>query len=91
MRPDVVFTTNRIAVFVDGCYWHACPEHGELPQANRAFWRRKFERNSARDKEQTSALEDAGWTVLRIWEHEDPQEAAERVRCLLVTARVEAG
>ncbi len=91
VRPDVIFTKQRIAVFVDGCYWHACPEHGELPRANRTFWRKKFARNTARDKEQTSALEEAGWTVLRIWEHEDPEEAADRVRRLLMTVRAEAG
>jgi DNA mismatch endonuclease, patch repair protein len=88
VRPDVVFTTQRIAVFVDGCYWHACPEHGELPRANRDFWREKFRRNRARDKEQTAALEKAGWSVLRIWEHEEPQRAAERVRNLLATTQM---
>jgi DNA mismatch endonuclease (patch repair protein) len=90
VRPDLVFTTKRIAVFVDGCYWHACPEHGELPRANRAFWREKFKRNRARDKEQTAALENAGWAVLRIWEHEEPQRAAERVLDLLMTAQTGA-
>lgn len=79
IRPDVVFTRARIAVFVDGCFWHGCPEHGTQPRANSRYWRAKIEVNQMRDHEQTAALERYGWTVIRIWEHEDPVRAAARV------------
>lgn len=78
-RPDIVFTRARVAVFVDGCFWHRCPEHGELPQSNRAFWAEKLSRNVARDRENDRALEKNGWTVLRFFEHVPPAEAAELV------------
>ena len=86
-RPDIVFSRARLAVFVDGCYWHNCPEHGELPRANREFWRTKFERNVARDRQQTEALTAEGWQVLRIWEHEDPEAAADRIADVLMLRR----
>lgn len=79
VRPDVVFGPAGVAVFVDGCFWHRCPEHSTSPSANAAYWRAKLERNVARDRADNDALEAAGWTVVRIWEHEDPVEAAERV------------
>lgn len=79
VRPDFVFTRARVAVFVDGCYWHGCPQHGLMPKANAEYWRGKLERNRQRDLLVNAALQDAGWTVLRFWEHEDPDEAAERV------------
>ncbi|MEU3124393.1 very short patch repair endonuclease [Streptomyces albidoflavus] len=76
---DVVFTKARVAVFVDGCYWHGCPEH-HRPAAKRAdFWREKIEGNRARDADTNAALNAMGWTVVRVWEHEDPEEAAERI------------
>jgi len=83
VRPDIVFTRARVAVFVDGCFWHGCPEHAERPAANAEFWREKFASNQARDLRQTAMLRDAGWRVIRIWEHEDPREAAERVLAVL--------
>ena len=83
VRPDIVFSRARVAVFVDGCYWHACPEHGELHRSNRAFWRRKFAANATRDRAQTAALRRDGWTVLRVWEHEDPDAVATRIAALL--------
>lgn len=79
VRPDVVFGTARVAVFIDGCFWHSCPIHGELPQSNREFWRTKLTRNRERDAIQNTALEEAGWQVLRVWEHEDPEMAAESI------------
>ena len=79
VRPDIAFTRARVAVFVDGCYWHNCPEHGELPRANRDFWREKLARNTQRDVTQTAALEAQGWSVIRIWEHVDPADAAQTV------------
>jgi DNA mismatch endonuclease (patch repair protein) len=75
MRPDVAFTRSRVAVFIDGCFWHLCPDHGQVPVTNRAFWQDKLDRNAARDREQTSALETAGWTVLRIWGHVRTEDA----------------
>jgi DNA mismatch endonuclease (patch repair protein) len=87
LRPDVVFGPSRVAVFVDGCFWHGCPEHATWPVSNAEFWRRKIETNRSRDVTQTDRLEQAGWTVLRFWEHEDPQEAAVRIASTVVGAR----
>jgi DNA mismatch endonuclease, patch repair protein len=70
IRPDVVFTKRKVAVFVDGCFWHACPEHGTNPKANRDYWEPKLSRNVQRDRESSEALETEGWHVIRIWEHE---------------------
>jgi len=69
VRPDFVFQRQRLAVFVDGCFWHGCPQHGTKPKGNAAFWRRKFATNVARDLRVNRALRRAGWRVLRIWEH----------------------
>jgi DNA mismatch endonuclease (patch repair protein) len=69
VRPDFVFRQARLAVFVDGCFWHGCPKHGTQPAGNRSFWKKKFARNVARDRLVTRALRRAGWRVLRIWEH----------------------
>ena len=74
-----MFTRARIAVFVDGCFWHGCPDHATLPKANRAFWGEKIARNRQRDAEMNRLLADAGWLVLRFWEHEPPDNAADRV------------
>lgn len=68
-RPDIVFTKKRVAVFVDGCFWHSCPAHGADPRANQDYWVPKLQRNRERDAVQTQALEEAGWTVLRLWDH----------------------
>ena len=75
----MVFTRRRVAVFVDGCFWHGCPEHGSWPKANASWWREKIEANTERDRRVTERLESAGWTVIRIWEHEDPEAAADRI------------
>lgn len=80
VRPDVVFTRARLAVFVDGCFWHCCPEHGNVPRANSGYWRPKLERNVARDRAVDEALAHAGWRVLRAWEHEESADVAERVQ-----------
>lgn len=79
VRPDVVFTRARICVFCDGCFWHSCPEHASMPQTNREFWERKLERNVERDRQVDRALATEGWTVMRTWEHEEPDAAALRV------------
>jgi DNA mismatch endonuclease (patch repair protein) len=80
LRPDVVFAKARVAVFVDGCFWHGCPQHGTAPTANSRYWAAKIELNQARDARQSAALVAGGWTVLRVWEHEPAPEAAVRVR-----------
>ena len=84
-RPDVVFTRAKVAVFVDGCFWHSCPMHGTTPKRNADYWIPKLARNVTRDRAQDAALEGSGWTSVRIWEHEDPATAAERVARALRT------
>jgi DNA mismatch endonuclease (patch repair protein) len=69
VRPDFVFRQARLAIFVDGCFWHGCPKHGTQPAGNRSFWKKKFARNQTRDRLVNRALRRAGWRVLRIWEH----------------------
>jgi DNA mismatch endonuclease (patch repair protein) len=78
-RPDVVFTRARVAVFVDGCFWHVCPEHSNAPRRNTDYWNPKLARNVERDQQQTAALRKAGWTVVRIWEHESLEAAVDAV------------
>jgi DNA mismatch endonuclease (patch repair protein) len=79
VRPDVVFTRARLAVFVDGCFWHRCPEHGNVPRANGDYWGPKLARNVARDRAVDQALAAAGWHVMRAWEHEDAAAVAHAV------------
>ena len=79
IHPDVVFTRAKVAVFVDGCFWHGCPQHGTKPQSNSEYWAAKLARNSERDRSYTELLEQAGWKVLRFWEHHDPEDAASAV------------
>jgi DNA mismatch endonuclease (patch repair protein) len=80
IRPDIVFTRRRVAVFIDGCFWHGCPDHGQRPGVKNAYyWNPKISGNGARDREHTTALEAAGWTVLRFWEH----EGADVIACLI--------
>src|SRR5690606_30188508 len=82
-RPDIVFTRFRLAVFVDGCFWHACPLHWHMPSRNVEYWSAKFARNRERDIRNNEVLRRAGWTVLRVWEHVPPAEAALKIRhCL---------
>ena len=69
VTPDFVFLKQRVTVFVDGCFWHGCPKHGTQPKGNRAFWKKKFAANKARDRRVNRVLRRAGWRVLRIWEH----------------------
>lgn len=73
---DLVFTRRHVAVFIDGCFWHGCPEHHRRPTANAAYWRSKVERNRERDASTDDALRAEGWTVLRFWEHEPPEAVA---------------
>ena len=79
VRADLVFRRARVAVFVDGCFWHGCAEHGRMPKSNVSYWTKKIARNVARDRLVNAELTCAGWRVLRFWEHVEPREAAERV------------
>lgn len=79
VKPDIVFTRHRVAVFMDGCFWHACPQHGNVPRVNKNYWVQKFQRNRDRVVRVDEALTSAGWRIVRIWEHEDVAAAAIRV------------
>lgn len=83
VRPDVVFTRQRVCVFSDGCLWHSCPEHGTQPQRNSDYWTAKLARNVARDQAVDYALAQAGWRVIRVWEHEPAEEVADRIAELM--------
>lgn len=76
---DIAFTRVRLAVYVDGCFWHGCPQHHVQPRANSDWWRWKVERNQMRDRDTDKLLSENGWAVLRVWEHESPVLAAEAV------------
>ena len=78
-RGDIVFTRRRVVVFVDGCFWHGCPVHATWPANNAAWWREKLTANMDRDRRNTKALEELGWTVLRFWEHESRDETVARI------------
>ena len=70
VRPDFVFPAHRLAIFIDGCFWHGCPKHSGQPASNKVFWQRKLSSNKQRDRLVSQALRDQGWIVLRVWEHE---------------------
>ncbi|WP_067845839.1 very short patch repair endonuclease [Nocardia lijiangensis] len=82
-RADVVFPRRKVAVYVDGCFWHSCPDHATSPKNNAEWWAAKLAGNVARDRATDATLDAAGWQVVRIWEHEDPAAAADRVQAAL--------
>lgn len=84
---DIVFTKQRVAVFIDGCYWHACPEHRTIARSNASYWADKLARNVARDADTTKKLQASGWSVLRYWEHEDPDTVAASVAAVVRSSR----
>ena len=88
-RADLVFAGARVAVFVDGCFWHSCPAHASVPRTNRDWWLRKLAANRERDERTTRELEEAGWLVLRFWTHEDMDRAAQRVAAAVRLRRQE--
>ena len=88
-RADVVFSGARLAVFVDGCFWHSCPIHGSAPKENAAWWASKLQQNADRDRATDTAFAAAGWTVARVWEHEDPSDAAQRIAATYRRLRAE--
>ncbi|MXV99287.1 MAG: very short patch repair endonuclease [Acidimicrobiaceae bacterium] len=83
---DMVLRKSRIAVFVDGCFWHGCPDHWTQPATNSQYWANKITDNTRRDTETTAYLQQAGWTVLRFWEHEDPEAVADQVQQAMQSA-----
>lgn len=85
-KPDFVFPTHRLAVFVDGCFWHSCPSHSSAPVTNAVFWREKLERNKTRDRLVNRELRRQGWRILRFWQHEfkDTKRIRRRLRRYLV-------
>ncbi|MEU4051451.1 very short patch repair endonuclease [Streptomyces olivaceus] len=76
---DIVFPRAKVAIFLDGCFWHGCPQHATQPKSNAEWWRTKLDKNMSRDAETTEHLRDEGWTVLRFWEHEAPEDVAKQV------------
>jgi len=91
VRPDVVFTRQRLAVFVDGCFWHCCPEHGVMPRHNSKYWVEKFARNRRRDAKVNQELATSDWSVMRLWEHLPITAAADIVAAALSTNTHEIG
>jgi DNA mismatch endonuclease (patch repair protein) len=87
VRPDVVFARTKVAVFVDGCFWHGCPEHGNAPRRNTEYWGPKLDRNARRDAVVNERLAAASWNVVRIWEHEPVKLAADAVMEVVAAAR----
>ncbi|MFE2523492.1 very short patch repair endonuclease [Streptomyces sp. NPDC059382] len=88
-EADIVFGPARVAVFVDGCFWHGCPEHATWPRRNAEFWRAKIEGNRARDRDTDARLAEAGWLAVRVWEHEPPAESAVRVAEVVARRKAE--
>ena len=91
VRPDIVFVSARVAVFVDGCYWHSCPDHATRPQQNAEFWAHKLDRTVERDRADNEALTTDGWTVIRVWEHVRPEHAATVIESKVLGPETEAG
>ncbi|MGV9233423.1 very short patch repair endonuclease [Streptomyces nigra] len=89
-RIDIAFTSVKVAVLIDGCFWHGCPVHATQPKSNAEWWRQKLDRNMARDTETTAHLTAAGWEVLRFWEHESPDEVVVRVAATVERRRAES-
>jgi DNA mismatch endonuclease, patch repair protein len=90
---DIAFPSQKVAIFVDGCFWHGCPEHMTWPKANAEWWHEKIERTRARDRDTTARLLTAGWHVIRLWEHEPADAAADRIEARLaesIAVRVRA-
>ena len=75
VHSDIAFTRRKVAVFVDGCFWHCCPDHGTMPKSNQAYWATKLKRNEIRDRQTNYQLQIAGWRVIRFWEHVNPKAA----------------
>lgn len=83
-RPDIVFTRVHVAVEIRGCFWHLCPEHAVLPKSNRDYWLPKLEGNVARDRRNEGALAEAGWRLIVVWQHDDLDDAADRIEAVVL-------
>lgn len=88
VRPDILIPGVRLAVFVDGCFWHGCRDHRSLPTANSSFWKEKIEATARRDERQVAWLREAGWTVVRVWEHDVPDRAERMIGGLVDELRL---
>lgn len=86
-RADLVFPRAKVAVFVDGCFWHGCPQHGTWPRHNAEFWRDKIKTNVRRDRDTDERLAEAGWSVVRAWEHEPVEDVTDRVEAVVRSRR----
>jgi DNA mismatch endonuclease, patch repair protein len=86
-RADLVFPRHRLAVYVDGCFWHVCPIHGSYPKRNADWWADKLAANVRRDRDTDQRLEAAGWRVVRVWAHERPPDVADRIQAAILEAR----
>lgn len=86
-RPDIVFPTERVAVYLDGCFWHSCPAHGTMPASGREWWAAKLRANAERDLRHRGELEAAGWLAARFWEHEAPSSVADEIKALVAARR----
>lgn len=86
-RADLLFPREMVAVYIDGCFWHGCPLHASWPKENADFWRHKISANRIRDESTNQLLSDAGWLVIRVWEHEDSEAAAKRIAALVIKSR----
>jgi DNA mismatch endonuclease, patch repair protein len=83
-RADIVFRSAKVAVFVDGCFWHGCPKHGTQAKANAGFWKNKIKQNQIRDEDTNKRLKKAGWRVIRVWEHENPEKASKKINNIIL-------
>ncbi len=88
---DIVFRPAKVAVFIDGCYWHGCPEHYVSPKTNPGYWSDKVARNVARDRDTDKNLTEAGWLVLRFWEHEPSAACADKIAAMVIARRTGGG
>jgi DNA mismatch endonuclease (patch repair protein) len=86
-KADILFPREKIAVFVDGCFWHSCPQHATHPKANAEFWAEKLARNRTRDDDTNRRLEETGWAVVRVWEHDPPGDAADVIAAKVAERR----
>lgn len=84
---DILFGPAHVAVFVDGCFWHGCPDHGSLPKSNAAFWKAKIAGNAKRDADTRRRLAEAGWLAIQVWEHDDPVDAARTIAARVTERR----
>ncbi len=87
-KADIAFLGPKVAVFIDGCYWHGCPKHGTSSKANAAFWKDKIETNKRRDADTNELLKKAGWVIIRAWEHEEPEKVASKIAKKVISRKM---